>query len=151
MSGVDIKNNIIYENGQEGMHSSDAHGSGVVFDHNLNYGNGTADYNFTGNGSDYSYTLGTTISADPRFVNDTSASFDPHLGSGSPCIGAGLNLSSTLTTDIQRRGAPGQRSVGPGGVCVRRRQRQHGADYLQHCQSDHHCGQFDRPAGVHGG
>ena len=106
LSGVDIKNNIIYENAQEGIHSSDAHGSGVVFDHNLNYGNGTADYNFTGNGSDYSYSLGTTISADPRFVNGTSASFDPHLGSGSPCIGAGLNLSSTLTADFNGAARP---------------------------------------------
>ena len=107
LSGVDIKNNIIYHNGEEGVHSYDAHGSGVVFDHNLNYANGTADYNLTGGGSDYSYSMGTTISSDPRLVNNASASFDPHLGSGSPAIGAGLNLSSTLTTDIDGAGRPG--------------------------------------------
>jgi hypothetical protein len=106
LSGVDIKNNIIYENAQYGVHSYDAHGSGIVFDHNLNYGNGSADYDLTGGGSDYSYTMGTTISSDPRFVSDASASFDPHLGSGSPCIGAGLNLSSTFTTDINGTARP---------------------------------------------
>ena len=106
LSGVDIKNNIIYENAQYGVHSSDAHGSGIVFDHNLNYGNGSAAYDLTGAGSDYSYTMGTTISSDPRFVNDASASFDPHLGSGSPCIGAGLNLYSVLTADMTGAARP---------------------------------------------
>ena len=106
LSGVDIKNNIIYENAQYGVHSSDAHGSGIVFDHNLNYGNGSAAYDLTGAGSDYSYTMGTTISSDPRFANDASASFDPHLGSGSPCIGAGLNLYSVLTADMTGAARP---------------------------------------------
>ena len=100
LSGVDIKNNIIYENAQYGVHSYDAHGSGVVFDHNLNYGNGSADYDLTSGGSDYSYSLGTTLAYVPGFADDTAASFDPHLGSDSPCLGAGLNLSSTFTTDM---------------------------------------------------
>ncbi len=100
LSGVDIKNNILYQNALYGVHSYDAHGSGVVFDHNLNYGNGSGSYNLTGGGSDYSYSLGTTIATNPGFVNGTSAGFDPHLGSGSPCIGAGLNLYSVFTTDI---------------------------------------------------
>jgi len=52
---------------------------------------------FINGGSDYSYTLGTTISAAPLFVNSTSAGFDPHLGAGSPAINAGVNLSPSLT------------------------------------------------------
>src|SRR5205823_4489826 len=99
LSGVDIKNNILYQNGGYGINSYDAHGSGVVFDHNLLSGNGSGDYNFTNGGSDYTYTRGTTISAAPLFVNSTSAAFDPHLGAGSPAINAGLNLSSVFTTD----------------------------------------------------
>jgi len=93
LSGVDIKNNIIYQNGNYGINSFDAHGSGVVVDHNLLFGNGPGNYSFTGGGSDYSYTLGTTISAAPLFVNSSSSGFDPHLGAGSPAINAGLNLS----------------------------------------------------------
>jgi len=99
LSGVDIRNNIIYQNGSLGINSWDAHGSGVVIDHNLLFGNGSGDYNFINGGSDYSYTLGTTISAAPLFVNSTSAGFDPHLGAGSPAINAGVNLSSFFNTD----------------------------------------------------
>ncbi len=106
LSGVDIKNNILYQNAGYGVHSYDAHGSGIVFDHNLNYGNGSGAYDFTGGGSDYSYTLGTTISADPRFVNESSASMDGHLSSGSPAIGAGLNLYSVFTTDMSGAARP---------------------------------------------
>jgi hypothetical protein len=100
LSGVDIKNNIVYQNGNYGVGSYDAHGSGVVVDHNLIFGNGAGNYNFAGGGSDYAYSLGTTVSADPRFANETSAGFDAHLGSGSPALQAGLNLSSIFTTDI---------------------------------------------------
>src|SRR5207248_76333 len=56
-------------------------------------------YNFTGGGSDHSYTLGTTISTDPLFVNGASAGFNAHLASGSPALQAGLNLSSVFATD----------------------------------------------------
>jgi hypothetical protein len=40
------------------------------------------------------------LSVDPGFVNETSSSFDAHLGTGSPAIGAGLNLSAVFTTDM---------------------------------------------------
>ena len=101
VSGVDIKNNIIYQNGVYGFDSWDAHGSGVVMDRNLVYGNGSGNYNFINGGSDYSYTLGTTISSAPLFVNSTSAGFDAHLSAGSPAINAGLNLSSVFTIDLE--------------------------------------------------
>ncbi|HSA08808.1 MAG TPA: right-handed parallel beta-helix repeat-containing protein [Candidatus Paceibacterota bacterium] len=107
LNGVDIKNNIIYRNGNYGVGSYDAHGSGVVVDHNLCFNNGGGNYNFTAGGSDYGYTLGASISADPLFVNGTSANFNPRLGSGSPAIGAGVNLSSTFTTDINGAARPG--------------------------------------------
>jgi Protein of unknown function (DUF1565) len=99
LSGVDIKNNIIYQNGRYGLSSYDAHGSGVTVDHNLCFGNASGSHNFTAGGSDYTYTLGTTLSSDPGFVNNTCASFDPHLDASSPAIKAGLNLSSVFTTD----------------------------------------------------
>ncbi|PYJ83033.1 MAG: hypothetical protein DME22_16740 [Verrucomicrobia bacterium] len=99
LNGVDIKNNMIYQNGTFGINSWDAHGSGVVIDHNLLFGNGSGDYNFINGGSDYSYTRGTTISVAPLFVNSSSAGFDSHLGAGSPAINSGLNLSSFFTTD----------------------------------------------------
>src|SRR5947208_1016938 len=99
LNGVDIKNNIIYQNGSYGINSWDAHGSGVVIDHNLLFGNGSGDYNFVNGGSDYAYTRGTTFSVAPLFVNSSSAGFDSHLGAGSPAINAGLNLSSFFTTD----------------------------------------------------
>ena len=106
LNGVDIKNNIIYQNGHCGIGSYAATGSGVVVDHNLVFGNVSGSYDFTGGGSTYSHTLGTTISAAPRFVNDTSAGFDAHLGSGSPGIQAGLNLYSVFTADLAGAARP---------------------------------------------
>ena len=100
LSGVDIKNNIIYQNGKYGIDSYDAHGSGVVLDRNLVFGNASGNYNFVNGASDYTYTLGTTVSSAPLFVNSTSAGFDAHLGTGSPAINAAVNLSSTFTTDL---------------------------------------------------
>ncbi len=101
LSGVDIKNNIIWQNGHYGVGCYEATGSGVVADHNLCYANSYGNYDWSGGGtSSLSYTLGTTLSVDPGFVNGTSAGFDPHLASGSPCIGAGLNLYSVFTTDL---------------------------------------------------
>ncbi|MDB6018452.1 MAG: hypothetical protein JWR19_2941 [Pedosphaera sp.] len=99
LSGVSIENNVVYQNGHYGLGSYAASGSGVVVDHNLVLGNGSGSYDFTGGGSTYAYTLGTSISADPHFVNETASGFDAHLGAGSPAIGAGLNLSSVFTTD----------------------------------------------------
>ncbi|HOX57037.1 MAG TPA: right-handed parallel beta-helix repeat-containing protein [Verrucomicrobiota bacterium] len=99
LDGVEIKNNILYRNGNYGLNSYDAHGKGVVVDHNLCFENGGGDYNFTAGNSDYAYTLGRTISADPRFVNGVAAGFDPHLGTGSPALRAGLNLGAAFATD----------------------------------------------------
>jgi hypothetical protein len=101
MSGIDIKNNICINNGLYGICTSGATGSGVVMDHNALYGNSGGNYSsFTYNGSTVSYTLGTTISSDPKLANETQSAFDAHLTSGSSAIGAGLNLSSTFTTDM---------------------------------------------------
>jgi hypothetical protein len=99
LNGVDIKNNIIFQNGQFGLGSWDAHGSGVIVDHNLSSGNGYGDFDSTAGGSDYSYTLGATILASPLLAELSLAGFDAHLSAGSPAIHAGLNLSSAFTTD----------------------------------------------------
>ena len=100
LNGIDIQNNIIYKNARSAIGSWDAHGSGVMVDHNLSFGNALGNFNFTDGGSDYSYTLGTTIYADPQLVNETTSSFDAHLGAGSPAIQAGVNLSSMFTSDF---------------------------------------------------
>ena len=115
MSGVDIKNNILYRNGLYGIDSYDAHGNGVVVDHNLVSGNAAGDYSFSGGASDYTYTVGTTISGDPLFMNSASAGFDSHLRAGSAAIGAGLNLSPVFTTDKDgaARLASGGWDIGP--------------------------------------
>lgn len=98
--GVDIRNNIFYQNGHYGLASWAAAGSGVVVDDNLAFGNGYGDYDFTGGGSSYAYTLGTSISLDPRFVNETQFGFDAHLGVGSPAIGVGVNFGQIFSTDL---------------------------------------------------
>ncbi len=100
LSGVDIENNILYQNGYYGLGSYAATGSGVVVADNIFFGNGAGEYDFTTGGSTYSYTLGTMISANPQFANETLANFDAHLNAGSPAIGAGLNLSTMFTTDL---------------------------------------------------
>jgi len=56
--------------------------------------------------STVSYTLGTTISVNPLFVNGASSGFDAHLGAGSPAIGAGYNLSSSFATDLAGAARP---------------------------------------------
>jgi hypothetical protein len=99
MSNVDIRNNICFENGLYGVQFYAATGSGVTLDHNLVYGNGSGNYSLAEGGTTVSYTLGTTISSDPKFANESSSSFDAHLNSGSPAIGAGLNEYSTITID----------------------------------------------------
>ena len=100
VSGVDIRNNIIYQNGKFGIESYDAHGGGVVIDRNLVIGNGLGDYGLARDGSDFTYTVGATISSAPNFVDSTSGGFDAHLSAGSPAIGSGGNLSSTFNTDL---------------------------------------------------
>jgi hypothetical protein len=115
LSGIDIKNNLLINNTSYGVTSYDGHGSGVVLDCNLVRGNGAGNYNFTLGGSDYTYTLGTTIISDPLLVNAASTGFDPHLKAGSPAIGAGLNLSSVFTIDRDgaARPASGTWDLGP--------------------------------------
>lgn len=105
LSGVDIKNNIIYRNTGYGIDSWDAHGSGVIVDHNIVFGNGSGNYSFTGGASDYTYTSGSTISAEPLFSNATSGAFDAHLKAGSPAIDAGVALSQ-VTQDIEGNPRP---------------------------------------------
>jgi hypothetical protein len=106
MNGVDIRNNIVCHNGRDGVEFYAATGSGVTIDHNLIYGNASANYSFTDGGSACTYTLGLTISSQPLLINETSSSFDAHLSAGSPAIGAGLNLSSTFTDDMAGAARP---------------------------------------------
>jgi hypothetical protein len=115
LNGVDIKNNILYQNGHYGIGSSAATRGGVVADNKNLTGNGFGDLNFTAGGSTYSYSQSGNIIADPGLVNESSTSFDPHLASGSPAIRAGLNLSSVFTTDKSgvARPASGAWDLGP--------------------------------------
>ncbi len=103
---IEIKNNILYYNGNWGLTSYQAHGAGVVVDRNLTFGNGQGDYNFRAGGSDYGYTFGTTLSADPDFVNRGPAGFDAHLASGSPAIEAGLNLHTLVPASLDGQARP---------------------------------------------
>jgi Bacterial Ig domain/Right handed beta helix region len=100
LSGIEIKNNILYQNGHYGIGSYDAHGSGANLDHNVCYGNDYGDFSLRDGGSDFNYNLGSVIYSDPQFANGTFGTFDPHLKSGSPAIQSALNLSSTFTTDM---------------------------------------------------
>ena len=100
LSGIDIKNNIFYENGHYAIGSWDAHGCGIDIDHNISYGNAYGHFNFTDGGSDYSYNLNSPVYNDPQMVSASSSTFDPHLKSGSPGVQGALNLYSTFTTDM---------------------------------------------------
>ena len=100
VSGIDIKNNIFYQNGHYAIGSYDAHGSGVNVDHNISFGNGYGDFSFADGGSDYSYNLSSPTYSDPMLANASSSTFDPHLKSGSPGVQSALNLYSTFTTDM---------------------------------------------------
>ncbi len=99
LSGVEIKNNIVYENGHYGLGSCAATGSGVVVANNLFYGNASGNLDFVGEGSTYTYSQTGNLLVAPGLVNETASGFDPHLATGSPAIGAGLNLSAVFTTD----------------------------------------------------
>lgn len=91
LDGIDMKNNIFYKNAVYGSTSWAAHGTGIVFDHNLYFGNVAGNWNMTTGGSDYSYTLGTNIlGQDPLFVDEA---IDFHLKPGSPAINGGLPLN----------------------------------------------------------
>jgi len=100
LSGIDIKNNIFYQNGHYAIGSWDAHGSGVNIDHNISFGNAYGHFSFTDGASDYSYNLTSTVYNDPQMVSTSSSTFDPHLKSTSPGVLSALNLYSTFTTDM---------------------------------------------------
>ena len=100
LDGLDIKNNILYGNTSYGIYSYDAHGRGVSIDRNLVFENGLGHYTLANGGSDFAHTLGSTVSADPRFVNSSRDNLDVHLAAGSPAITAGHNLYSTFTVDM---------------------------------------------------
>jgi hypothetical protein len=100
LNGIDIKNNILYQNGHYAIGSYDAHGSGINVDHNISYGNGYGHFSFGGGGSDFAYNLGSALYSDPQLANNSSSAFDPHLKSGSPGIQNAVNLYSTFTTDM---------------------------------------------------
>src|SRR3989344_214299 len=102
VAGINFTNNIFYNNVNFGISSYDAHGSGVVFDHNLFYGNPSGPIDFTNAGSDYAYTSGTSITTNPLFINDTN---NFHLQSSSPAINAGATLSE-VTTDFDGLSRP---------------------------------------------
>lgn len=114
MNGVDIRNNICFANGRNGVEFYAATGSGITVDHNVIYGNASANYSFTDGGTTASYTLGTTISSDPKLAVETSSGFDAHLQSASPAINAGVNLYSIITTDFagDARPASGSWDIG---------------------------------------
>jgi len=99
LAGIQIKNNIIFRNARFGFDSWDAHGSGVVLDRNIVNGNASGNYNFINGGSNYSYTLGSTIAGDPLFVNGAASGFDAHITASSPAVQSGLNLSAIFNTD----------------------------------------------------
>jgi hypothetical protein len=109
LSGVDIKNNILYQNSRWGIGSWDAHGSGVSVKRNLSFGNGSGDFSLEDGDSDFSYRLSGTVKSDPLFVDSSWGSIDPHLRSGSPAIKAGVNLYGTFKTDME--GNPRQKSA----------------------------------------
>jgi hypothetical protein len=100
LNGVDIRNNIFYQNGHYGISSYDAHGSGVNVDHNISYGNGSGHFSFNSGGSDFAYTSTSWLYSDPQLANTSSSTFDGHLKSGSPGIQSAVNLYSTFTTDM---------------------------------------------------
>lgn len=113
MAGVDFRNNIFYKNAELGLLCYDAHGTGVVIDDNLWYGNPQGTINMTWAGSDVSYTSGNNLIATyPYFINDTS---DYHLQSISPAIDAGVVLSPYVTDDMEGTPRPqaGAYDMGP--------------------------------------
>lgn len=98
MDNIDIRNNIFYNNAELGLLCYDAHGTGVVIDYNLWYGNPQGTINMTWAGSDVSYTSGNNLIATyPYFVNDTC---DYHLQPVSPAIDAGIPLSPVVADDL---------------------------------------------------
>jgi hypothetical protein len=107
MDGVEIENNLFYQNKIGGISSYGAHGSGVVFDHNAFSGNPSFTIDFTGGSSDYTYTESATASYDPLFAAPTSGDF--HLQASSPAIDTGMTIAE-VTTDFD--GTPRPQGAG---------------------------------------
>ena len=98
MAGVDFRNNIFYKNAELGLLCYDAHGTGVIIDYNLWYGNPQGTINMTWASSDVAYTSGNNlINTLPDFVNDTS---DYHIKSNSLAVDAGTSLASFVVDDF---------------------------------------------------
>jgi parallel beta helix pectate lyase-like protein len=110
MNGVDIKNNIIYQNGHYGVGFYAATGSGVVINNNVVYANAYGNFDFSSGGSTCGYSQAANIQADPVMAKETATSLDAHLTSASPAIQAGLNLHSVFNTDMAGAARP---SSGP--------------------------------------
>jgi hypothetical protein len=102
-------------NGHWGLNSYRAHGTGGVVDHNLVFGNKEGDCNFTAGASDYAYTQGKTLAADPCFLHPASTEFDAHLARQSPAIGAGVNPHEVFATSLDGVARPttGPWDLGP--------------------------------------
>ncbi len=104
MDGVDIRNNILYNNAELGLLCYDAHGTGVVIDYNMWYGNPQGTINMTWAGTDVSYTSGSNLIATyPNFINDT---VDYHLKPNSAGIDAGIPLSPIVINDMDSTSRP---------------------------------------------
>ena len=96
----EIKNNILYANRGDGISSFAAHGGPIAFDRNISNGNAGAAFNYTGDGSNYTYTAGTEYTSDPRFTNPGSEIYtleagSPALDTGAPLGGAPYNADYT--------------------------------------------------------
>ncbi|MDB5039194.1 MAG: hypothetical protein JWQ35_2722, partial [Bacteriovoracaceae bacterium] len=97
LNGVQIKNNIFFQNVKLAISSYDAHGSGIAIDRNISFGNGLGNYDLARGGSDFIYTATPPVISDPLFINNAS---DFHLQSASPAINAGIALTE-VTTDLE--------------------------------------------------
>lgn len=99
MDGIYFRNNIFYKNVELGILCYDAHGTGVVIDNNLWYGNPQGTINMTWNNSNVSYSSAANIIGyDPYFVNDT---LDYHVQAGSPALDQGITLAPEVVDDFE--------------------------------------------------
>jgi hypothetical protein len=87
-SNLTIENNIFYNANNYAITRYTSTVANCSIDHNLIYGASGMMADTTG------CTLGATQSADPSFVNPSSAPFDFHLRAGSPAIAAGIQVAA---------------------------------------------------------
>jgi hypothetical protein len=89
VTGLVFYNNIFYKNKRWGIDSYDAHGSGVIYDHNIFFGNTYQTINTSG--GNFTFSRLAEYTSDPMFVN--GAAEDYHLTSNSTAaIDKGLNV-----------------------------------------------------------